>query len=77
MFTRVSTWIGGFYRQRNFDGSLFDDERMIWIPWRKVRATVRGVRTNDVFTKKDPVANEDTGRTTPSRLTLTDSVRDW
>lgn len=42
-----------------------------------MRANVRGVRTNDVFTKKDPVANEDTGRTTPSRLTLTDSVRDW
>lgn len=42
-----------------------------------MRANVRGVRTNDVFTKKDLVANEDTGRTTPSRLTLTDSVRDW
>lgn len=28
-------------------------------------------------TKEDPDANEDTGRTTPSRLTLTDSVHDW
>lgn len=75
---------------RGIDGSRIvgRDENRVFLSVREIslaRENLENFRPRDrrvrakrcPRTKGDPDANEDTGRTTPSRLTLTDSVHDW